>query len=381
LEKLNLKGNPFFMLGVPRRGPTLWGDRRELQKFLIKHVKDLVKSGSAEHVLIEGSFGSGKTHTLKFIDWYINVKMQEELKNPPLSLYVENPGFSFVDFYKIVISEVGVDKIKNIARKLCSLVCYAQVKELVGKTKIEEAPNFCDQLMRILSQSGMEGLLADAGIPSKDFAKALVYLAFGEEAISMLARRWISGEKLTATEIRTLGVSASLTDADHAYEAFNALITFMKKGLETAVFVCIDEFEDLLGLGRQTLQTYLRSLRHMVDDNTSNFSLIIATDIAAKGKIIKAYIPLGERLERFKRYQLTNLSEKQVEIFVNDIIEPFLIDKGKGAPLLPDTIKAISDFSKGDPRVIVNICSKAVQLASEKGLNAIDEEIINSVIK
>jgi type II secretory pathway predicted ATPase ExeA len=359
----------------------LWADRRELQKFLITHAKDLVKSGSAEHVLIEGTFGSGKTHTLKFIDWYINVEMREGLRNPPLSIYVENPGSSFVDFYKMTISQVGVDEVKNISRKLCSAVCYVQVKDLLEKVKIDETPHFCDQLIRMLSKEGMEGLLVNAGILSKDFARALVYLAFGDETLSMLARKWISGEKLTATEIRTLGVSATLTDVDHAYEAFNALITFLKKGLEAPVFICIDEFEDLLGLGRQTLQTYLRLLRHLIDDNTSNFSLIIATDIASKGKIVGAYVPLGERLERFKRYQLTNLTGKQVEVFIREVIDPFIIDKGKGSPFLSDGIKTVSDVSKGDPRIIVNLCSKAVQQASEKGLNAIDEKVIKSVVE
>lgn len=63
--KIRLDLNPFAPTGIPRREVLFWANRREIKKKILNFVGS-PPSEAVETLTIIGSYGQGKTHSLKY---------------------------------------------------------------------------------------------------------------------------------------------------------------------------------------------------------------------------------------------------------------------------------------------------------------------------
>ena len=375
LERLNLTENPFLKVGVPR-GFVEWGDRKEVKEQLENHAKAVAHSGPARNLVVKGGYGSGKTHCLHYLNWFVNGKLAPEIKDkPPLSIYVKNPGESFADLFHSAVAGISFDELRNSAIRLCSTL----VNELFQKSE-KAGPTEKDQLFVTLATSLQEenlakNILTRFGGFSPEFSKFIAALAL--EKGGDAAQRWLSGERISSAELKALGISASLLTDDQAVEAFDSTMRLISVGGRAGTFiVCIDEFEDINELSAKASLSYLRHFRRFLDAHTTNFSAVFAVDTEVFERIKKSYNPMASRLRQFEKVDLLNLTREQIQKFIEDVCEPHKDRKNSGLPFAKGAYDVVSDLTKGVPRDIVKLLHDSIELAVEENLDPIDAKLV-----
>jgi len=166
---------------------------------------------------------------------FLSNEVNERIKGG-LCAYVPHPGPGFISIYRRFIENVGYDKLRKLA-----------------KTADE----------RQLKQS----------LIYHDFVTALTSL--NDEKKSLEAWRWLTANRLTLEERRALRVATSIEHEEEALNAFSALLKFLRSVGFGLICMLIDEFEEINSLVQIWKRRLFNDLRHLIDLNVSNFSLII----------------------------------------------------------------------------------------------------------
>src|SRR5262249_41048043 len=74
--------------------------------------------GSSAHMVIVGTYGNGKTTTLKHIQGQFESQLSKAL-----AIYLSNPGESFLDLYRSIMGEIGFERFESIVWKYVETVC------------------------------------------------------------------------------------------------------------------------------------------------------------------------------------------------------------------------------------------------------------------
>lgn len=375
LQRLNLTENPFLKLGVPR-GFVEWGDRKEVKHQIENHATSVVSSGRARNLVINGTYGSGKTHCLQYFNWYVNAKLAAEMKErPPLSVVVKNPGESFVDLFCSAFEGISFEEIRNSAIELCS----ALVTEIFQKTQkagsVAKDRIFVD-LAKVMDEDRLaRSILERFGGFSQEFSRFIASAALGKH--SDVAERWLGGERISAADLKRIGVTASILTDDQAVEVFDSTIRLITVGGRTGTFIlCLDEFEDIDELTRKEAISYLRHFRRFLDAHTTNFSAVIAADTDALERIRKTYEPMGSRLRQFEKIELLGLTREQIQKFIEDICEPYKLRKNSSLPFQKSAYDLFSDLTKGVPRDVVKLLHDSIELGSKEDVDSIDAKLV-----
>jgi Cdc6-like AAA superfamily ATPase len=87
-SKYGLMGNPFPFSGVPDENPNVYIGQEEVLTKINGVLSSTVLSAQSNHIILTGSYGNGKSHTLKFIKSHIREQFSEK-SDTPMS---RNPG-------------------------------------------------------------------------------------------------------------------------------------------------------------------------------------------------------------------------------------------------------------------------------------------------
>jgi len=108
LQLAKLTSNPFTL--VPGRRVTVWAGYPELQQQLIDIVESCRSDrvGLSEFVVLHGDYGAGKSHALRYLDYWITEARRDEFQ--AAVVYLETPKvaptMNFVAIYRKIIENL-----------------------------------------------------------------------------------------------------------------------------------------------------------------------------------------------------------------------------------------------------------------------------------
>lgn len=377
-KKYGLFCNPFHPAGLPMEQDILWASRYKLKLRLKDVIKRIIRSRKSECVIINGDYGSGKSHTLLYFNENIN---NGEFGEDIISIYVKNPGRGLMDFYRYLISALGFSRISVFAKELIGMTLSKRLRHINSKSKYVNYAETLKKYTKIFSPEFLSDKIARAHFLSHNFASALTFL--GLELHPEVAWKWLTGTRLGPHEMRKIDVMDSLVTTEHIEEAICSIINLLHECKYKVTFIMLDEVEDLLNIKDEAARAeYLRSIRRIIDYNPTGLGLFFACTEDGWREILLNYQPLASRLARGNFMQLFNLTFDETKQFIIDYLSPYRVRNATPAefPFEEASLKLIHEYSSGIPREIVKACALSIEHAFNKGSQSITDDIVREAL-
>jgi DNA polymerase III delta prime subunit len=346
-----LSENPFPVVPIPEEYPRIFVANQKALQRIIWQLNKVAKTNRPIHVVLVGPYGSGKTHLLRYLASEINQRIKGGL-----GAYVPHPGPDFISIYRRFIESLSYDK------------------------------------LRTLSKAAEERKLKET-IIYHDFVTALVNLTDPNKTLE--AWRWLTANSLTLEERRALRVATSIEREEEALNAFSALLKFLRSVGFRLICMLIDEFEEINSLMQIQKRRLFNDLRHLIDLNVSNFSLMVACtphgwetvyeENAALVRRFSSNIVFLDPLDGQTAFELVSnyLSQFRTNIraFQRFMHENGLRDDlSKIYPFTKDAINELCALSKGNTGEVLKYSGIAIELGINEGHKWIDAEKLRSLI-
>ena len=360
-----LKRNPFPYVGVPEDAVSIYADRIKELKMVEEVVKSSLHNASCHAALI-GSYGNGKTHTLKFIKRQI----ESQLKDVAVVVYISSPGDRILSLYSNFMYEFGFHRLENLVWKFLEFAS--------GEKNLRKKVNEGEVLLPEMLEIGKRRLFNE--IKYTDFATAFLKLTM--EECKFLAWKYLCGEPIVSDYRRELDVVTPIDNDDKALRAFMSLKRILSLLGNRLVCLLIDEFESVEYLHPILKQKMLNGIRHLIDLNPEGLCLIIGCAPEVWVDIVREYHAFSDRI--FREITLRALNEEDVKQFISSYLRSSR-EEGSDPPsdIFPFTEDAISEIHKaaeGNIRRTLMICNQAIDAAIEKGVSLITSDELKKLL-
>ena len=365
--KFNLKANPFPASPVPEESPRIFADQEKAKDLIGKLISDIVYGGQKPiHTLIIAGYGNGKSHTLKVIRTSILEQLYPD--NLAIAGYVPRTGGNFLSLYRGFMRDLGIEFFEDFVVKVRQWI----IRTGDLSAEIQDPRRYESKIVTYLYKR-----MADL-----DLAAALVQM-FHSGNPFRIAFKWICGEWINLFTLRNYGI-VNRIDSDE--KALSTFINF-RKLIETIgikmIFVCIDEFENIIYLSSGDRVRLLESIRHLIDWNPTSMTLLVSCSPEALDRII-AYPPL-DRLAM--QIQLDDLTEENADAYVEAYLAEYRVDVTKDV-LFPFSKAIIGKICglletrrKASVRNLLKISHFALDIALEMRKDRIDDGVVRELEK
>ncbi|THF60381.1 hypothetical protein [Pseudothauera rhizosphaerae] len=349
----NLTDNPFrsqpIYGGDPRMGIWVGYDkqRRQMMKFLTRSRADQV--GNVNFVMLYGQYGTGKSHALL---WAINEilhKRSDEFNS--LAYYIpslkkDKGGLTFAGAYRsdLVNKSSYVNDIWGYRAHLQSTMTRFRDANSDAATLTDE-----ELLKRIYSQVDLYRL-----------ANKIHICASPDDL-----RKLLCPEKMTDYEAMILFTTiVNLVVAD-------VRINDDVRRYKNAVYLMIDEMDDLIRASAKEARDINDILRHMYDLCPNRFGIAIglSAEIADLTSIFYEY--LLDRIQ--KRIHLDTMGRDDAVEFVQKILDEWRVDPSGETGFFPfeeDAVAAIAGrLNRITPRKIIDVMQQTLEEVRLAGLD------------
>lgn len=116
-SRFYLRSNPFPYVSVPDEEPSFYYDQEQALRNMLRVLSSTHATGNSNHAVLVGTYGSGKSHTLKHLVSRVKTQINHSNKKA-IAFYVPHPGVGIIDVYRTVITQLG----PSVFAKLASLV-------------------------------------------------------------------------------------------------------------------------------------------------------------------------------------------------------------------------------------------------------------------
>ena len=420
-SKFFLADNPFPSITVPEENPVTPVDRDSVLKSIREVVVAAVTSGKSQTLVITGTYGSGKSHILKFARNRINSQLGSIPDKRTIAVYVENPRSYFKEFYSEAIASLGQTFVKDLVRNIVLQYMFSNSSELesflIDKGKKGETVK---NLILTLSSKpeSLEDLFSKGTIRHGDLLHrvkkshenkfrlrdylevAFQLLNSGFESSSW---RWLSAERITRTEKGELRVLSEVEE-ENALDAFHDLRVLFRLGGFNTLVILLDELERITELHKSLESRYFDDLRRFIDNNTEGICLIACVTPTAVAEIHASGHPLERRLlantdrldpfdiplttELIKAYiarSRNSLLEQQKLTFANYKNTIQAKQAKADAELFPfagSVVQSIHEFTGGNIGYTLLACRKLLDEACDRKVETVDDlAFVSSVLK
>ncbi len=320
---LNLCRWPFDV--VPSsEGVEHWVGRPEVGKRLRRLVDGAVRVPTSRIVLLWATFGSGKTHALRYVE-YLSLSRER-----PIAVYVVVPR--------------GIRSFLDIFRAIVDAMLERRVLDGVGRE-----------------------LLRTHGLHVKtDSERALVRLAVGSEEEQRLAAAWLRGDRLPARDLRAIGLTRRIETVTDAVQALHDIVDSIHLYRGPMVLL-LDEVQELEELGRK-LPECVGGLHKLFDMNPRGFTLVLSFTTGARSTVRAI---LGEALydRAAEVIALPPLTNSEAATFIRAVVELWSIDATLAPfPFNADSVQAVvkrlgDEGSALTPRVLMKAFDRVLREA------------------
>ena len=337
-SQYHLSENPFPYTPIPSREPRIFVNQEKAISQLIDVVSITYTTGHSSHAVVIGPYGSGKSHTLRYIEKTIKESIQEGSDRKALSCYISSPGSGFLHIYREFIEKLGLDKLQEIVR--------------------------------------------DPSFGNLSYNVSRIFKALNNNELRLHAWRWILGDRLEARERSYLGVSRNL-DYTLALSTLEHIIQLLRKEGHTLICLLIDELETVNELYPYQRQSMFNALRRMIDGNPEGLCTIFACTPAGWDQILESSIALSRRLSRNLVY-ISRLTREEAISLIEEYLRSCRIKQKRRIfqrkqnlhsnlhPFTPDAVKEIFQLSKGNIGELVKYCNLAIERGLDADLSQID---------
>jgi GTPase SAR1 family protein len=346
-----LKENPFPIVPIPEENPRIFGANHQALQRMTWQLKKVAKTNRPIHVVLVGPYGSGKTHLLRYLASEINQNVEGGL-----GAYVPHPGPDFLSIYRRFIESLSYEKIRRLSKS-------------ADERKLKET------------------------IIYHDFVTALVNLTNQEKTLE--AWRWLTANTLTLEERRSLNVATSIEREEEALNAFSALLKFLRSVGFKLICMIIDEFEEINSLVPLQKKRLFNDLRHLIDLNVANFSLIIACTPHGWETVYEENAALVRRFSSNIVF-LEPLDHRSASSLISDYLNQYRIgrralhrflakdgshqDSSHTYPFTEDAVKELCALSKGNAGETLKYSGIAIEQGAREGYQWLDAESLRSMI-
>ncbi|SDQ39504.1 AAA family ATPase [Natronobacterium texcoconense] len=151
-----------------------------------------------------------------------------------------------------------------------------------------------------------------------------------------------------------------------------------------AVFIFIDEAEDIANEDEEIVKPFVRAFRHLVDKlNAAGVHILLGFSQGARMRITSYDDDddaLGNALvQRFQggEIYLGDLPTENVkEMLIDRMDQHRTTNQGEITPIVPETVEVVTEITGGHPREILRLYSEALKYAAEVESDRIDGEAI-----
>jgi len=350
-SKYFLSENPFPIVPIPEEYPKIFGANQAALQRMVWQLTKVAKTNRPIHVVLVGPYGSGKTHLLRYLATEINQHIEGGL-----GAYVPHPGPDFISIYRRFIESLSYDRLRK------------------------------------LSKGADERSLKET-IVYHDFVTALVNLTDKEKTLE--AWRWLTANSLTLEERRALRVATSIEHEEDALNAFSALLKFLRSVGFRLICMLIDEFEEINSLVQIQKRRLFNDLRHLIDLNASNFSLIVACTPHGWETVYEENAALVRRFSSNVVF-FEPLDTKTAGALISDYLSQFrtntkafqrFMAKNGGKedlsgvyPFTKDAVDELCALSKGNTGEILKYSGIAIELGANEEHSWLDAELLRSLV-
>ena len=352
---------------------------------------------------VVGDYGFGKSHLLRFLESQINGFDGSIRGGRVRAFYIKNPATKPQELLFALTRSIGQE---DLRRMIWSIVLNNISSEFGNNLDA-----FSQELSRLQPQSLMGPHLDKVRILFEEeaianfqlFNERAVELGIHQNTLRLLATRSLQWH-VESPEIVDRLLSLIFGDRQRALDSwlsltspvarggiktpqsehFQGILKVMKLSGVSFVFLIIDEFEDIAGVRLTTRQRaeYQASMRMLIDSYHSDFALCLAATGAAIEIMKETYNPFVDRLTH--RIDLMPLSAEEVREIISRYLNSARQEEvgefsGDVNPFV-QSIQLIHECSRGNPRVVLNICHKAIERAREVGQVEIDPAVVRHVI-
>ncbi len=378
-SKYGLAGNPFPFSGVPDEHPNIYIGQDRVLEQINSVLSSTVMSHQSSHLIITGSYGNGKSHTLKFIKSHIRDEFTDKSATKICVGYVSQPGETFLDIYTKFMYDLGYHFVKQLSQSYLGQIAYQLSKEGLIDAKIRKGQGWKqiengDVLISDIVPKAIERL--NNGIKFVDFTRAFIAMSYEENSI--YSWEWLCGEGIEYNKRHELSLGKNLNDTN-SIRAFGALKYILEDLDYSSLVLLIDEFEYIETLPPLKKQKLLNSLRHIIDMNGEGLSMIIACAPEVWQTIVAEYHAFSERIA--KETNLKPLDQDKIRLLLMSYLNNKRAkDQNSLLPFTEDSIEEIFQISQGNTRRVISLCSQALDASLQFNKPTIDREILEAVI-
>lgn len=377
--KYGLLGNPFPFSGVPDEHPNVYIGQDDVLEKINAVLSSTVLSAQSNHIIVTGSYGNGKSHTLKFIKAHIREQFPEKSPTPICVGYVSQPGETFLEIYTKFMYDLGYAFVKHLSQEYLGYIAYQLSKEGLIQEKIRKGQGWKqiesgEVLISDIVPKAIQRL--NDGIKFVDYTRAFIALSYEENSI--YSWEWLCGEGVEYNKRQELSLGKNINDVN-SVRAFGALKFIIRELGFSSLVLLIDEFEYIESLPPLKKQKLLNSLRHVIDLNGEGLSLIIACAPEVWQNIVAEYHAFSERIA--KEANLKPLDQGKIRMLLISYLNNKRISRTNSlSPFTDSSIELIFLHSQGNTRRVISLCSQALDASLDFNKKHIDEEVIASVM-
>jgi hypothetical protein len=405
-RKFGLLSNPFPVTGIASEDPGFPFFDEHVTKELALFVQDTYTRQFFGGFIVVGEYGYGKSYILKHLERRINEGLSMRGKDRACAIYVINPKTSASEFITSVLESFGMHSFlvmcwRLVTRRLneemrkqgpkllekllpkpvqMDLFDYQEASRtlLLKQDLLSNPMKFIEECFRAKADiTEISRFARDTFLPifkMPDIAEGLALLSkLGGEDSSIQWKEWLNLTQLKKSIKRDINEP----------EFFRALMIVFRENGFRHIYILIDEFEDIWGLGKRERMEYLARLRDVIESNLEYFSIVLAVKSDEWAKVEEAHPAFVERFSR--RIELGDLTLEQTRNMIASYLGSVRGEEAQppSSPIYPFTNAGIQEIIKrsaGVPRVTLELCYVLLEhVAREKGLKQIDETIAQEV--
>lgn len=395
-ERYGLKRNPFPKKAIssPKvESPFVQMDEAVLKKLDI-FIRESLSSQKWGGLPLVGSYGSGKTRLLLWLEHIIKEKLSKD--RFAIAYYISNPGNDIFELYSNIFNTIGFNQLLDMLYLSLKDEIKPVVLNNIGRRYLGEKTYGVKDFSKLIQE--LSNLIIRKNIIEKsDASDAIVYpllnhaidVINSEEKYEIIyddnfsqkvknAEKFLRGNKLSKSEISELKIkSEKLSKDDIIKYALPLIINIHKQTGFKMLFILLDEFEHIIKGSKSQLTTFLNDFRNLIDANLMNFSMILACILESWYVATKSNPGFEERfISTIDLPKLSEESGKLVIVEYSNLERLNEIEIGKLTPFKEEVIKDLITISDYNIRKYIELCHEVLSKAAFENVSDIDRKFI-----
>lgn len=420
-----LPSNPFPPSGIADASGDSPPLQDEVVVKIINFIRQTYSSRKRQFLVLRGDYGTGKTHTLHFIEYVINSRMNKG-DRAARAIYVERPRIEAQELNRTILRSLGYDTVRKyiwfaIHRLLAEEIATesAPIKELVRSLSVPKTKkNLPGRKMlwddSIMSQPPFSEIFGARSISDhRNFFFELERNGWSREELrpylGNLLLEAIGGER--PTELAQLFIGLLLAPDDNSFTSWETILgitnsratsslrapTFLKFLLRLLelngivyVYLLLDEFEEVsqgsLLTARQR-QDYLYTIRELLNSVPTGLSIIIGISFPGWDAIVSIATPLADvndLLVDLKRISTSDVIKLVQYYFARERRSTEFEDVEGIAPFTNEDLDYIVDNMprsiQATPRNIIQFLHSLMNYLADNNIENIDKLVLDHML-